>query len=148
MDNSNKKQQAIEQVTKMVETVEETFQTNDIFSWEQLFILYYCITTMDDDIPQDIMERIKDCGFAAYAFLLSDDSAEESMKPSTGINCNRKPTGNNIKTLQGFFELGAGKPDNPLYIDGLKRFASPEYVKIWLDRRVEEKGQKDPRSNL
>ena len=68
MDNSNKKQQAIEQVTKMVETVEETFQTNDIFSWEQLFILYYCITTMDDDIPQDIMKRIKDCGLWRYDY--------------------------------------------------------------------------------
>ena len=128
MDNDRQKQQALKQLTELIEAVENDFRTDDIISWQQLFVLYFCITTINDDIPEDLLQRITDCGHAAHMWLLDEnndvrDNTTQCPAPPNGI---ARP---GFNPLSAFFGTGAAKETDLLMVEALKNFASPEYVK-------------------
>ena len=126
MGDIDKKQQAINQLEQLVASVEENFVTDDVVSWEQLFVLYYCITSMDDDIPSDLLQKIKDCGLAAYMFLMGQGEQSEGDS-----QCNNA-VDKKFRILQDFFETGQSRKRDPLFLTAVQTLAYPEYVKTLI----------------
>ena len=141
MGDNIKKQQAVSQLENIVQSVETDFQIGHIESWQQLFILYYCIISMDEDIPLELLERINKCGTEAYAKLLESTPSEQPQE--CAIKPGNKPNerGNQVPifkhTLGTFFKTGEMKPQSQVLHDTLKVFGSPEYVKILVKEKMQ-----------
>lgn len=146
MGDDNKKQQAVNQLTNIVQAVENDFKVEQVESWQQLFILYYCIISMDEDIPIELLERINKCGTEAYAKLLESTPSEQPQQQE----CNIKPDGKPNEcgpqgviykhTLNTFFKTGEMAPQSQLLHNAVKLFGSPEYAKLLVKDKMKPNG--------